>query len=162
MLLCVLGCSSMTVHSNYEEDLDFRQYASFNVDVDLSGTEFPDYLNQLDQAKIRNAVAHEMKKRGYVQQEEGELIATFYLVEKAKKQEGGTNPNVKYYRSTGYYTPGMRGGYYNHRYYGMTEELSPHVEVRHYTEGTLVIDVFDRKKKEMVWQGIAVFAGFRQ
>lgn len=58
-----------------------------------------------------------------------------------------------------YSRPALHSGYYGYRgSYGYTYGMGygTDVRTRHYTEGTLNIDVVDREQKQLIWEGVAV------
>lgn len=100
------------------------------------------YVSPIDEQRIRAAVDSELAARGYhsVEQTQADLVVSFAIgrEEKLSVDEVGGRDRV-YYHGYGY------GDWYR----------GSAVQVRTYTEGTLVLEVFDRKSQQAVWVGWA-------
>lgn len=139
------SCSSLTATADYDKNLDFTQFktASFYGWAKESDS----ILNRFDKERIENATTNEFQKRGYefVGAKSDIVVSLFVVVDKKTSRTAYTN----HYGMGGYY------GYYGYgwgpRYGGSTTTIQD-VE---YAEGTIIIDVFDGKTKELIWQGVA-------
>lgn len=96
--------------------------------------------NPLIEQRIVRAVDSELAARGYrqVEADEADFLVSFL---------GGTQERMDVYRTYDYYRP------YGYRWGGWV--AVPETNVRHYTEGTLLIDVIDRESQHLVWRGTA-------
>jgi hypothetical protein len=88
---------------------------------------------------LETAAARELQARGYHPSTDPDLLVNFYVVTRDRLQ---TTPT-----SSAYY--GWRRAY-GWNGMGYTNE------VRSFTEGTLNIDIIDRARKQLVWEGVAV------
>jgi len=142
LLLCLfvsmagVGCSS-PYKADYEPDHDFSSYQSYRwlepnepVMDALAG-------NPLLKKRFIDAVSRELQAQGYVPVDS--IEPDFYVhVHGTVQERMRVNDGV----SVSY-------GYYG-RYGGMGMR---HVDVSYYDEGTLILDVIDSPKNELVWRG---------
>jgi hypothetical protein len=138
LLSGLAGCTSMRVITDYDPDADLTQlqtWAWLPVDDAKSGD--PRIDNSLVDARVRNAVNTTLTTKGYRKVEvDAADFLVHYRVGLDKKLQVDT-----YY--TGY------GGGYRGWYGGVGTET----RVREYEEGTLLLDILDPKKQQLVWQG---------
>jgi hypothetical protein len=133
------GCTSTpSVLSDYDKRADFGSYRSFG------------FVDQGDEAKslaiqtLEAAATREMEARGYKLATEPDLLVHFTgkLEDRADVQ---SVPGPMYGPGWGY------GGWYGAPYGGWAYS-SPQVTTRHYKVGTLVMDIVDRAKRQVVFQ----------
>ncbi len=116
------------------------------------GTDKDGYKTLTTQS-LERAVAREMQARGYVPAvpgQEPDLVVNFNVKEKDKVEgdvgAGGWSGGVGYGRRYGYGGYGGYGAGWDDYYNG----------IQTVTEGSLVVDVIDRVRNEVVWSGTAV------
>lgn len=138
------GCSTAPkIHSIYEQGIDFTQYKTFAF-LDSHEPKGEEYVS-LNDKYLRDAITQELLARGLTESDNSDLLVGFHVSSK-EKISSTTYPSA----SMGYY--GYRGRYgYS---YGMG--YGTETRVNQYTEGTLNIDVVNRKKKQLIWEGVAV------
>ena len=136
------GCASgPDIRADYDKAVDFGKYRTYGFVAAAPGdaTQF----KSLAQQNMQNAAAREMESRGYTKSEPPDLVINFKgKIEEKTDIESTPAP---------YYGPGWGyGGWYGAPIggYGGTE-----VTTRHYKVGTLVMDVVDREKRQVVFQG---------
>jgi hypothetical protein len=139
--LWLAGCESgPQVRADYDKAADFGKYHTYNfVAAQSTGSDY----KSLGQRIMQNAAAREMESRGYTKADNADLLINFRgKIE--EKTDIESTPAPMYGAGWGY------GGWYGAPYgaYGGTE-----VTTRHYKVGTLVMDVVDREKKQVVFQG---------
>jgi hypothetical protein len=140
--IALAGCSSgPDVRADYDRAADFGKYRTFGF-VAQAGTDSGDFRS-LSTQMLQNAAARQMEQRGYTRAENPDLVINFTgrLEEKVDVQS----------TPAPYYGPGWGyGGWHGAPYggWGGTE-----VTTRRYNVGTLVIDVVDREKRQVVFQG---------
>lgn len=138
------GCSASKplIRSDFDQTVDFKRYHSFGFFEKLA-TDDARY-ESLTTRYLKAAVTREMKARGYRLFDKDPDIQINFKIKLEEKQSVQTTSYP-----TGYY--GYRGGYYGawggYNYNTFTYE---------YSEGTLNIDLVDRVRKQMVWEGIAI------
>jgi hypothetical protein len=135
IVVVCLGCSSVSVKSDYDREKDFNAYKTYSwYEKGLPN----DVLtkNPLLRKRVVASVDHVLRTKGMTLQEsgEGDLVAVVHAGAKERIQ-------VTSYSDYGWYRPwwGGYGGY---------------TDVSYYEEGTLVIDFVDSKEKELAWRGM--------
>jgi len=140
--IALAGCASgPDIRADYDKSADFGQYRTYGF-VAQPGTDTGDFRS-LGTQMLQNAAAREMEQRGYKRAENPDLVINFQgKLEEKVDVESTPAP---------YYGPGWGyRGWYGAPYggYGGSE-----VTTRRYNVGTLVVDVVDREKRQVVFQG---------
>ena len=130
-----VGCASLKVNTDYAREADFPKYKTFEYVDTLNNIED---TNPLGHRRIVEGIRREMLGKGL--QEEGsnpDFYVTYHGEEKAQ-----VSLDTNHYG----YGPGWYWGG------GMGTSTT---QVRTYTEGTLVVDIWDAKAKQLLWRGVA-------
>jgi len=147
--LILSGCSSVTVHSDYDKAVDFKQYKTYQF---LGWAEESNkILNRFDQERIQKAFGLEFDKRNmeYVESNGDLAVSLFVVVDKKTSVTAYTN-----HMGMGGYGYGAGWGWYG-GYGGMGMGTSTtNYSENDYLEGTLVVDIYDTKTKKLVWQSV--------
>ncbi len=140
--MVLAGCASgPDVRADYDKAADFGKYRTYGF-VAQAGTDTGDFKSLSTQI-LQNAAARQMESRGYKRSDNPDLVINF----KGKLEEKVDVESTP----APYYGPGWGyGGWYGAPWggYGGTE-----VTTRRYNVGTLVMDVVDREKRQVVFQG---------
>lgn len=143
----VAGCATgPQVKAEFDSQADFTRYASFGF-VEPLGTDRAGYQTIVSQY-LKDAARREMEARGIrYADKDPDLLVNFnaQLNEKVRVTSTGAYP----YYGMGYY--GYRRGLY-----GTWPMYPADTWVSNYQEGTLNIDVVDRARRQMVWEGVAI------
>lgn len=139
--LWLAGCETgPEIRADYDKSVDFGKYRTYNfVAAQSSGSDY----KSLGQRIMQNAATREMESRGYTKADDADLLINFRgKIE--EKVDVDSTPAPMYGPGWGY------GGWYGAPYgaYGGTE-----VTTHRYKVGTLVMDVVDRERKQVVFQG---------
>jgi len=138
------SCSaSFKVNSDYDKTVDFTGYKKFALYN-------PDNLNkaisELNRSRVFGAIKSEMTKKGFVEDTTSpDLLVNVVAIFEDRQSVSST--------TTG---GAMYGGYYGGMYgaYGWGGGTShTNVDVRHYKDGSLIIDVVEANSKKLLWQG---------
>lgn len=140
IITLLMACTSTPkISTDYDPQYDFASIKTYylvehNLAAQIGGTSLT------DQRATREITA-EMERRGIsaASAEEADIIVTFHIVAQDRTKVTSYNNSYGYTRY-GY----GRGGYYG----GGTQ-----VDVRQYTEGTLLVDLVAPKEKRIVWRG---------
>ncbi|CAG2140230.1 hypothetical protein LMG26411_01807 [Cupriavidus numazuensis] len=135
--------SAPDIKTDYNHNTDFSVYRSFGF-VQNPGTDRQGY-ESLTTQYLKTAVQREMTSRGYQYNAQApDLLVNFNARTQEKVQVTPAPPPMMGYYGYrgGLYAPWPGYGFYN--------------DVYTYTEGTLNIDVVDRKAMKLVWEGVAV------
>jgi hypothetical protein len=132
-----VGCASMKVNTDYAREADFSKYTTFaykDTENNVADT------NQLGHRRIVEGIRREMLATGL--QETGDN-ADLFVTYHGEDQE---NLSI----DTSHYGYGYGRGWYWGGGMGTSS-----TQVRTYTTGTLIVDIWDAKAKELVWRGVA-------
>jgi len=141
-LMIFVACSpSLKVTSDYDKSVDFTSYKTFAMYElkDHSGA-----ISQLNQNRIIDAVKKQMVAKGFTENTTNPDVLVNVVTYLKEKQQVTANTN--YYGYGGYYRPYAWGG-------GMASGTTTY-STYNYHDGTLMVDVVDAAKKQLVWQGV--------
>ena len=142
VVIGTLSCEpSLKVSQDYDKAVNFGQYKTFSMYQDVN---IHDAISQLNQDRIINAIKSEMTKKGF--QENTSSPDVLVNVVAVLKDRVDVSSTTNYYGYGGVYRP-----YY---YGGGGAGGTTNYNVRHYKDGSLIIDAVDAKTKKLVWQGI--------
>ncbi|HHS14115.1 MAG TPA: DUF4136 domain-containing protein [bacterium] len=131
------SCSSIHVSVQYDEEVDFRQYRTFRFERPRARTAARKPAeNPLFTKEVMSEIRPILESRGFHETDPGEepdFLVVFYALVRNRRD---------------WVAPTYRVGRW-----GRVHRTSPG-HVVHYKEGTLVIDIVDSRKKELIWQGI--------
>jgi hypothetical protein len=133
--LTIAGCSSVTVKSDYDTEVDFTTFKTYRwVQEKVPGDELAQ--NPLLQKRVKASVDVALQAKGFILEETGDpdIVVVTHAGTKEKMQVTDW------------------GGYY--RYDPWWGPYGGSVDVSYYTEGTLVIDIVDARERELVWRGV--------
>ncbi|MBN2031035.1 DUF4136 domain-containing protein [bacterium] len=138
LVLILLSCSSVRVMVNYDETVSFSNYRTFRfVSPRRQQNDRPGAVtNPLITGDVMREIRPIMESKGFSEatsEETADLLVVFYAMIQNRSD---------YVPPT--YTVGR---------WGRVRRTSPGHTIQ-YREGTLVIDIVDRQKREMIWQGI--------
>ncbi|MBD3236857.1 MAG: DUF4136 domain-containing protein [Candidatus Eisenbacteria bacterium] len=148
LLLSSSGCSRVRVHSMTDPDASFTSYASFAFLPNGGRSEKPRNLpprlrrlaDPLYKASVQDAIEIHLEARGLRSVSRGSQPDLLIGYRTVVKDQARAVPPI--------YGVGWRG---------RVHVVRPG-HVKWYKEGTLVIDVIDRKGEHLVWRGIGVGA----
>ena len=131
------SCNSIRVSSDYNEEINFTEFKTYAFSK--SGIDKVE-INDIDKKRILRAIDVELYNKGYRKSSiEPDFLINFFTK---------TNKKIDYYPSNNYFG-------YAVPYGGMGHYASSwYLNSFSYNEGVLFIDIIDRNKNELVWQGI--------
>jgi len=130
----MLSCSTMTVRADHDSRIDFGAYTTFALfERQGKGRHHPQ-MSEIVDRRIATAMRADLVGKGFssTSARDADFLVTFYT---AVRRQVVVNHAGWYGYRRGYWGGGTRW-------------------VRSYEEGTLVIDIIDRKGRELVWRGI--------
>ena len=137
-----VSCSTVRVSSDYDDAANFTTYKTYGYLKDgIDKAEISD----LDKKRILSAIDVEMAKKGFTKSENPDFLVNIFT--KANKEVNVNNWG-------GYGGWGYGYGWGGWGWGGPWGWGGGYNSVSTHTEGTLYIDVIDRTKKELVWQGM--------
>ena len=154
--IMLYSCNTIKVVSDKDPSTDFSQYKTLEY---YGWQENSDkILTSFDKTRIENAFGTEFKNRGFSLAEKGagDMIVSLYVVTE-EKTETVANTTSDYGGGMGGYGYGY-GGYYGYGPgYGWGAGYGTSTTTyseQNYTVGTLVVSVYDAKRKELIWEAI--------
>jgi hypothetical protein len=135
-LIILFGCSPYTINYDYNTELDFGGYRTFNFIPDPKDKQ---RSNEGVRSRIRVAITRELQKKEMLFVPENPQILIAILTNVDRKREliewGYTfGPEYKYWRGPSYWG---------------TEST----DVKEYDEGNLIVDFVDAITHELFWRG---------
>ncbi len=141
IILALVGCSSLTVTTDFDASQDFNSYKTYRW-ATTEEVNPNDALaqNPLVKKRVIAGIDKALQNKGFVLVEKGSG-PDFVVITHAGVKEKMNVTQTGGYRGYGWYDPwwGPYGG-------------STHVS--YYEEGSLVIDIIDWTEKELSWRGI--------
>ena len=144
LLLIAVPSLAQKIYIDYDRDADLGSYKTWawakTSETSLSSS------NSLAHSRIKNAIEHQMSLGGMAEVESNpDVYLTYHTSTKDELQVNTNNSGVGYgggWHRSPYWGSGWGGGM-------STTTVST------YEKGTLVIDLYDAKTKQMVWRGSA-------
>jgi len=138
--LLVAACQTgPRIRAESAPGIDMARYTTFGF-FDPLGTDQHGYTT-IATAYLKEAVARELQTRGLHEAANPDLLVNFFIQTKDK---------IESY-------PGTLGfGYSRFGWHGAWGAAYGAPDIRTYTEGTLTIDLVDRQKNALAWQGTAI------
>jgi hypothetical protein len=152
---CGSGSSSLRVSTDYDRSVDFSQYHTFafqpgrvllhgRTDVDSAALDI----------RIRNAVTEQLEQKGLqpasVPVQTPDIVITYVAGAQRREEIEKTGPELVPF--------GFPQGWYGNTYYGRGGWWGPGYDefwVRQYTEDTLILDLIDAHKHQLIWRAYA-------
>lgn len=136
--LVFMGCATVDVNVQYDEEVDFSAYKTYRLQQPNTrqGRQQKVVNNPFFAKEVLQEIKPIMTSKGFIEVQQGQradLLVIFYA---------HTRDEIDWVPGT--YRTGR---------WGRVWQTSPGHKVR-YKTGTLVIDIVDRAKKELVWQGV--------
>ena len=135
VIMPALSCSSMTVRADHDSQHDFSAYSTFAIFERQGKEPRKPQMSPIVDRRIATTMASELEGKGLesISSRDADFLVTYYTAVRRR---------VVINRAGGWYgwgRWGMRGGT---------------TWVNSYPEGTLVIDIIDRRDRQLVWRGI--------
>jgi len=129
------ACSAQKINHDYDHQTDFSQFKTYQY---AKGTPVED---QLMDGRIVSAIETEMSQKGFTKASSNpDVVVTYHASSQQSKQYVTDNFGYGYGPGWGW------GGYGGGMGTSTTREIT-------YEKGTLVVDMYDAKKKQLVWRG---------
>jgi len=144
--LGLTSCGTVDVLSRINTSADFHHYQSFNF-APVKKSFDPEVFSVVNQVRVKIAIEEVLKKKGLKLADDPDLLVGYFFSVKSKAYDT-SNPSSE--------GNSVRDMY--QKYYGATYSSLGSVDEKgnlNYKEGTMVIDLTDRRKGELVYEGIA-------
>ena len=140
ILALLSGCNpQIKVYSDYDPDYDLWTYKTFDwgEKVDIEKGKNPLHYNELNDKRIKLAVEEQMNMRGYLRSQENPDLILHYHIIIEDQTAVVTEPYGYQY-----------GSYW----------IQAQTNIYPYKQGTLILDLMDKKTNNLIWRGWAVSA----
>ena len=139
------SCSSTSVQTDFDHQSDFTSYRTFAWYMQSEEPKAPTAgVNQIVDGRIRRAIAANLVGSGLSQTEplSADLFVTYYasLSQKMRMYTSGWGYGWGY---------GPRWGYGYAYWPGWS-----YTSVSTWSEGSIIVDIVDRRKEQLVWRGV--------
>jgi hypothetical protein len=133
-IVFALACSSMTVRADHDSQNDFSAYSAFALFERQGKESRRPQMSPIVDRRIAAKMASELEDKGFatISPRKADFLVTFYTAVRRRVVINRTG----WYGWGGW---GWRGGA---------------TWVNSYPEGTLVIDIIDRRSRQLVWRGV--------
>jgi hypothetical protein len=146
--ITTLACGA-TAHIEKDETVNFNRYKTYSWVSEKDKSLKERNSNSLVDAHIKNAVAKQLEKAGWVESSKPDVLLDYnILVENTVKEQ--TNPVYSRSFTRYYYNPIIRrvvGVYYPSQMLGYENYEIP------YKAGTITLHMIDNATNKLVWQG---------
>jgi len=133
------ACKTTEVYSDFDPNAKFDSYSNFMVLEYLKSTPIKENTKKW----LHSSISTELTNRGYNENKSPDLLIKVMVKSKTKETTALTR-NDNFYWGSDYYQYG----------WGINTGVN-RVKYDTQTEGTIIIDIIDREKKELIWQGRA-------
>ena len=142
LIVTALSCGpGLKVTTDYDKQADFKKYKTFAL---YTPENINDAISQLNRDRVIAAIKSEMTKRGLQENTSSPELLVNPVAIFQDRASVTANSNAYGY-----------GGVYRPYYWGVAGTSSTTTyDVRHYKDGSLIIDVIDAESKKLIWQGI--------
>ena len=140
-----IACSSTSVQTDFDHQVDFTEYSTFAWYVKPEKAKPPTAGgNQIIDGRIRRAIAEDLIGKGFSQAspEKADVFVTYYM---------SLSSQLRMY-STGWGYGWGYGPYWRYGY-GYWPGWGGYTSAYTYHEGTIIIDIIDGGKRQLVWRG---------
>jgi len=146
LMLVAVPCLAQKIYIDFDKNAihnDYKTYAwQKTEDSSLKGED------PLMHSRIKNGIEFQLNKTGLTEVEPNENPDLFVTYHTSSKDEVQLN--------TSYYGYGYGGGWYRDPYWGGGWGMGGATTTAYnYTRGTLIVDIWDAHKKQLVWRGAA-------
>jgi uncharacterized protein DUF4136 len=135
--LAAAAAFAQDVKVDFDKDADFSHYKTFSVKIGTS------WHNQISEKRVTNEIEQTIAEKGWTKTD-AEKADTIVVLHGATEKEKTLNT----FYSGGYGGYGWRG-------WGAGGMGTATTTTSEYLVGTLVVDIFDAKTKQLVYRGIA-------
>ncbi len=142
LLAFLVSCQAVHINSDYDKTANFSEYKTYAF---LKSGIDKVAISDLDKKRIMKSIDEEMTAKGFLKSESPDL-----LINISTKEREQVNVN-QFNNGWGFGGFGGWGFGWNPMFWGGGMN-----SVSTFAEGTLLIDLIDTKKKELIWQGEGV------
>lgn len=139
LMATIHGCApTLKVTSDFDRAADFSPFKTFMLSSNENG-----HMSELNAARVFNAIRDNMQKKGFTEvSADADLLVNAVSIMQSK-----ISVTANTYSYGGVYRP--------YGYWGVgAGSSSTTFDTHTYVDGSLIIDIVNRKEKKLLWQGI--------
>lgn len=157
------GCGVYTeITTTSDASADFSRYKTFAWLPDKYDTINSPYNNEIVRNNLKNYFGQSFAERGFiVNLDTPDVLLQIIVVNKSREKQIAIPPPYRmhyyycpYYYCSRYYSP-YPYDYYYHYYPSYCYSMGYCKETIQYVEGSIVLNVIDRKQNKLIWSGTA-------
>jgi hypothetical protein len=135
LFFLVSAALAQDVNTDYDKDFDFKTIKTFVTKIGTS------WGNPLSEKRVTGDIESALMSKGWTKATDEASADAIVMIHGATEQKKDLNTFYSGYGGYGYRWGGGMG--------------TAHTSVNEYTVGTLVVDIFDSKSKQLVFRGVA-------
>lgn len=154
-LVWLSSCSPrFMVNSDYDREVNFDQYHTYKIIDGEATTGDPVYSSPIVRRRIKKFIAEEMNERGYqrVDTAQADMLIRFSKDIEHRDQTHYDHPAM-YNMGYGW---GWGPGWFGSPFWGGPAWYGPRSYASSVREGRLIINIYDSKTDQLIWQGWAI------
>ncbi len=156
MVAFIAACSGVQVYSDYDKGVPFATYKTYAWMQRPDSIQDLFYRNELVDNSIKRYTSQELQARGLmVDSTQPDVLIEYHSAVQDKLQNVTTPVYANPYPFYGYAPYGYPYNPYGY-YYGGPYVVGYNTQQIPYTQGTLIIDIIDRKTNHLIWRGWSV------
>ncbi|MCF7970724.1 MAG: DUF4136 domain-containing protein [Methylococcaceae bacterium] len=156
IIAVITGCSSLTLDTDYDKSIHFSNFKTYRWhnknEYNTASQQYLKVNNLMDQ-RIRATIDQQLKTQHYTQAstEKVDFLVNYSVVIEDKtdiqtyNNYSGYYPGFRYGAGFGSYGRNMSVGY----------SSGSDIQVSHYQQGTLIIDIINPETDQLMWRGAA-------
>ena len=161
-IYALTGCGVYTeITTTSDNTADFSKYKSFAWLPDQYDTTNSPYNNEIIRNNLKNYFGQSFTERGFIVNLDTPDVLLQIVVANKKREREVINPPrhmhyyyCPYYYCSRYYSP-YPYDYYYHHYPTYCYAMGYCKETVRYVEGSITLNVVDRKQSKLIWSGTA-------
>lgn len=153
----ILGSCGPKISTDKKAKVDLENFSSYAFLPNQDTIKTSVYNNREVNELVIGQINEHMKEQNYRLDRAQPDLLVFYHLMMEEATAVNSNPvytNYSYYKPGYYIGPYYRDFAYNN-YYTIPRLSGEHIKQVPYKEGTLVIDLIDRRSNEIIWRGTA-------
>ena len=156
LIFLIIGCGTK-VETDKKTTRDLSKYSSYSFLPNQDTIKNSDYDNAYVNEVVIDEINQNLREGGYkLERNQPDLLVYYHLMfdEEMAVSADPVYTNYSYYRPGYYVGPYYRDYAYNN-YFTVPRISGTGIEQVPYKEGTIVVDLIDRRTNEIVWRGRA-------
>jgi hypothetical protein len=155
-IIVLSGCGPrFFVNTDYERGINFQQYRTYQIVEGELNKADPVYSSEIVKRRITQFIKQEMDEKGYfhLPDDQADLLITFTKDIEQREQTFYDHPAM-FHMGYGWGWGGP--GWFGSPFWGGPAWYGPRPYMASFREGRLIINIYDRRTEQLIWQGWAL------